>query len=160
MKLLWMKSPNIVSRLIMAVTGDDCSHFCFLFETPQREGLLFEVNLLGSSPSFLSKSLKNHTIVHSIDKPLPIETEDYIWDLIVNQYSKADYSFKGAVYLGWRKLLNRWFGISIPVKNKYASVGKMFCTEAYFILNRIPGFKPVDVSNEMKTPHDLWEILK
>ena len=69
---------------------------------------MFESNLLGTHPAFLTTSLKTHTIVHEISLDLSVEDEDKIWDAVVELYDGKPYDFCGALYLGWRKLLYRF----------------------------------------------------
>lgn len=39
------------------------------------------------------------------------------------------YDYLGVIYFGWRILLNLLFKMPIPVKNRWASSSKYFCTE-------------------------------
>lgn len=155
MKLVWSKSNLPLSVFIRAITGEDCSHFAFVFESSAK-GLMFESNLLGTHPCFYQSSLKTHTIVHEVDLPLDISVEDDIWDIVVEKYDGRGYDFLGALYLGWRKLLQRFLKLPLPEKNKWAQPGQYFCDEVYDVLNQIPDFKKINVMNGMDTPHDVW----
>ena len=159
MRLLWTKSSSPLSAVIRAVTGDDCSHFSFVFESAAK-GLMFESNLFGTHPTFFETSMKTHTILHEIDVPLSIEEEDKVWDLVVQKYDGKPYDFGGALYLGWRKILLRAFKIPLPATNKWAKDDAWFCDELYDVLNNIPGFKKIDVVSGMHTPHDVWLNLQ
>jgi hypothetical protein len=159
MKLIWSKSKLPLSVIIRAVTGEDCSHFAFVFET-RGAGIMFESNLIGTHPSFFKNSLKSHTIVHEIEIPLDMNTEDLIWDACVENFDGKPYDFLGIVYLGWRKLLLRFLGKPLPEKNKWSREGALFCDELYSILNIIPEFPFLPVMNGMQTPHDIWDKLK
>ena len=159
MRLLWTKSSAPLSVLIRLVTGDDCSHFSFVFESA-AQGLMFESNLIGTHPTFFETSMKTHTIVHEVNVPLSIEDEDRIWDLVVQKYDGKGYDFLGAIYLGWRKILQRIFKLPLPEKNKWSQPDSYFCNELYSILNQLPVFPVTSVSNGMETPHDLWDKLK
>lgn len=156
MRLIWTKSKRPLSVIIRFITKDDCSHFAFVFESAAK-GLMFESNLLGTHPSFYQSSLKTHTIVHELDIPLTVETEDKIWDIVIQKYDGKKYAFKAALYLGWRKLLFRILRTPIPLKNKWADESEYFCDQVYDVLNNIPGFISVDVMSGMDTPHDVWE---
>ena len=159
MKLVWTKSSSPLSVLIRAITGDECSHFAFVFETAAK-GLMFESNLLGTHPAFYLSSLKTHTVVHSLDVPMSIEVEDKVWDLIVQKYDGKKYDYLGALYLGWRKILLRWFKLAMPAKNAWSRSDSFYCDDLYDILNIAPGFPVLDVTGAMKTPHDVWQELK
>lgn len=162
MKLIWTKSKLPLSVLIRAITGEDCSHFAFVFET-KAQGLLFESNLLGTHPVFLNSMLSSFgdvTLVHAMDLPLSLDDENKVWDLIVAKYDDKPYDFLGAIYLGYRILLKRIFKIPIPAKNAWAESGTYYCDELYNILTQIPGVPQVQVEGAMKTPHDLWLALE
>jgi len=160
MTLLWTKSNSPLSWIIRTVTGQCCSHFSFVFQNPNRKGLMFESNLMGTHPAFLQTALKSHTVLHSIEVPLDAEDEDMIWDLVVDKYDGKPYDLMGALYLGLRILLCRIFKVPMPQQNKWASAGAFFCDEVYDVFNNIPEFKKIDVASGMDTPHDVFEKLK
>lgn len=159
MRLVWTKSKTPFSLLIRLVTGDDCSHFSFVFESAAN-GLMFESNLFGTHPLFYRTSLKTHTVMHEIIVPLTLDDENKIWDLIVDKYDDRPYDYFGVMYLGWRKLLLRMFKRPLPKHNKWAKPDAYFCNELYGILSCIPGMPNTDVGNGMETPHDLWKKLE
>lgn len=159
MKLIWTKSNNPFSHLIRFITGDDCSHFAFVFES-KASGLVFESNLLGTHPAFYQTKLKSVSVVHEKSIALSIEQEDKIWDIIVQKYDARPYDFGGALYLGWRKILNRLFKRPMPEVNKWARDDHYFCDEIYDILNHIEGFPKLNAGGAMKTPCDIWKNLK
>lgn len=161
MKLVWTKSKTPLSLFIRWMTGEDCSHFAFVFEGPGRSGLMFESNLLGTHPAFFKTSLKTHEIVHEKDIDLTVEQEDAVWDLVVERYDGKPYDFGGALYLGIKKLMHKLFNSTIPTENKWSSQGKFFCDEIYDVFNNIPGMKKIDVCGAMQSPHDVFlEVSK
>jgi len=159
MKLVWTKSKSPISIVIRIITGDDCSHFAFVFEKAAK-GLMFHSNLLGTHPKFFQTAKKHFDIVHEKEAALPIELEDQLWDLIVEKYDGKPYDLGGVFYLGWRKILNRILKTPMPLKNKWASAEAFFCDELYEIFNSVPGFPKVVEGGGMDTPHDVWEKLK
>ena len=158
--LLWTKSNAPLSRFIRMITGQECSHFSFVFQGPGKSGLMFESNLLGTHPAFLKTSLKTHEIIHQIEMTLPIEDEDQIWDLCVEKYDGKGYDFGGAIYLGLMLLRERLFKIPRPLINKWAKSDSYFCDEIYEVFNHIPEFKKIDVTSGMYTPHDIYINLQ
>jgi hypothetical protein len=158
MKLIWTKSHLPLSVVIRAITGDDCSHFAFVFES-QSNGLVFQSNLLGTGTEFFSKLAKSwgFQVVHETDLTMDVAEEDRAWDIIVNEYSDVGYNFKGALYLGWRKLLFRIFKRPIPKANRWAQPGTMFCDQVYKVLNMLndPRIPKIPVMRGMDTPHDM-----
>lgn len=157
--LLWTRSNSLLSKIIRSTTRQDCSHFSFVFEGPGRSGLMFESNLLGTHPCFLKTSLKMHTIVHQKNMPTDLETEDKIWDIIVEKYDDRSYDFLGAIYLGLYKLANRWFNVPMPLVNRWSQPGQYYCDELYQVLTSLPGFPQLEIKGGMQTPHDLWVKL-
>ena len=159
MKLCWTKSNLPLSLLIRAITGEDCSHFMFVFES-QASGLLFQSNLLGTSTKFFNteKNTSGFTIVHEIDLPMSAE-EDKAWDIIVQKYDSVGYNFLGALYLGWRIFLFRILKSPIPKRNKWNQHGAMFCDQVYDVLNKMkdPRIPKINVMNGMDTPHMVYE---
>ena len=121
---------------------------------------MFESNLLGTHPAFYQTSLKSHTVVHFLDIPLSIELEDKVWEIIIEKYDGKGYDFLGALYLGWRKILLRWFKSPLPKKNAWSKSGSFYCDDLYDILNILPDFPVLSVTGGMKTPHDIWVDLK
>ena len=160
MRLVWTKGRSPLSWVIRKITGDDCSHFAFVFESHGRSGLMFESNLLGTHPAFLKTSLKAHTIIHDIVVPMSQVEEDKVWDLVVEKYDGRPYDFCGALFLGVHKFMQRFFGKKLPEKNRWARGGSFFCDEIYDVFNHVDGFPKIDVTNGMDTPHDVWEKLK
>lgn len=156
MKLIWTKSNSSLSIFIRFLTGEDCSHFAFVFDSPAG-GLMFESNLLGTHPKFYKTAQKHCTIVHELAIPMDVGTEDKIWDLIVDQYDGKGYDFLGALYLGWRCFIKRMLGISKPVNNKWSKPELLYCDELYDVIQASGRSLPqLTVSGGMITPHEVW----
>lgn len=159
MKLIWTKSNSALSILIRAITGDDCSHFAFVFEAPGRTGLMFESNLLGTHPKFFANAKKHFEIVHSIDLPLSIEREDSLWGIIIERYDNKPYDFGGVFFLGLMVLRERIFKKNRPDKNSWAKDDQFFCDEIYESLE-CAGLQKIGIGSGMDTPHDVFKKLK
>lgn len=161
MKLIWTKSSLPLSLVIRAITGEDCSHFAFVFDSSDysEKGVMFESNLLGTHIKFFENAKKHFTIVHQIEIKVAVSTEDEIWDKVVNQYDDKPYDFGGALYLGWRIILERFLNIPRPTKNAWANSDKFFCDEIVNSLKDIPGFPESVNSGSMKTPFEVFKEL-
>lgn len=157
MKLMWTKSTKPLSLFIRFITGNDCSHFSLVLYENSTGPIVFESNLLGTHPSFLQTSLKSHTIVHEKTIILSQEIEDKLMDIIISKYDGKSYDFSGALYLAYRTVLKRLFNKPIPIVNKWAKNEAYFCDELYEILENI-GLPHIEV--DVKTPHDVWELIK
>lgn len=156
MKLIWTKSNSILSVLIRAITGEDCSHFAFVLYDNKPGEIMFESNLLGTHPAFYRTSLKTHQIVHEIIVPSSQETEDRVWDKLVEIYDGHPYDFLGALYLGLRTLLKRFLGMTMPIKNSWSRQDSFYCDEIYDALREVPGLPLLNVSGGMDTPHGVY----
>jgi hypothetical protein len=161
MRLVWTKSSLPLSVVIRAVTGEDCSHFAFVFESAAK-GIMFESNLLGTHPKFWANAQKHLTVVHEIDLPMSTEDEDRLWDIVVQHYDGKSYDFLGIVYLGLCVLRERLFKIKRPNSNAWASSDKFFCDEIYAAINQLGlnSIPIIDAANGMDTPHDVFEKVK
>jgi len=161
MILLWTKSTLPLSVVIRAVTGDDCSHFSIVLYDSSKvpSPIVFESNLLGTHPLFLQTALTTHTVVHQLTISLTEEQEDKILDAIISKFDGKPYDFGGALYLGWRKLMNRIFKTPLPAHNKWSNNDAYFCDEIYQCLESA-GLPDFGISTGMETPHDLWLKLK
>jgi len=156
MKLVWTKSKLPASVLIRAITGEDCSHFAIVFESSAK-GLMFHSNFLGVHPQFYTTALKSMEVVHEMDIPVTLEIEDIIWDRAVQMYDGKSYDYLGAIYIGYRKLLSRLFGIEKPKTNPLASADKFYCDEIYEIFHGLEGFPPITAGDGLLTPGELFE---
>jgi hypothetical protein len=156
MKLLWTKSSLPLSSVIRFCTGNDCSHFSIVFESPGG-GMMFESNFFGTHPTFYKTAMKSHTVMHEIEVKLPAATEDALWDLWVDKFDGLGYDFFGALYLGLMCLRERWFKIPRPKTNKWAKNNSYFCDEIYILLSQVPGLPKIDAAGGMDTPHDVWD---
>lgn len=155
MRLVWTKSNLPLSLLIRAITGEDCSHFLFVFDN----GIAFESNLLGTHPKFWASD-SGFTIVHQLAVPVPQEIEDKIWNKVIFKYSAKPYDYLGALYLGWRTLLKRIFGIAKPKLNAWKENDAFYCDEIYDALDGVPNLPVFNVSGGMETPHEVFARLE
>lgn len=158
MKLVWTKSNSPLSVLIRLITGQDCSHFAFVFES-SASGLMFESNLLGTHPAFYASSLKTHTVVHEIKLDLTVQEEDAVWDIVVQKYDGLPYDITGALFIGWSRIRNRILGVPMPKFNEWGSPDKFFCDELVDVLKNVRGMPKIDSSGGMDTPHDVYEKI-
>ena len=160
MKLLWTRSKNPFDWLILKVTGQDCGHFAFLFETAGG-GMVFESNLLGTHPAFYKTWMKNRTIVHSKDIPISLEDENILWDKWVDLYDGQPYDLPGCIYAGLMIFRLKFFKIQKPKVNAWGSKKAYYCDEVYQLVSGLPGFPFIDESsNGLDSPHDVWENIK
>lgn len=156
MKLIWTRSNSLLSKIIRAITDDDCSHFCIVLYDGRPGEIMFHSNLLGTHPMFLKTFLESKEIVHSVTIPCSIENEDSIWDEIVSNYDGKSYDYLGAIYLGYRKFLYRCFKIPMPNKNVASSPDRFFCDEVSKVLKDLN----IPIASDLDTPHDYYMKIK
>lgn len=158
MKLVWTKSNLILSVLIRWGLDVDCSHFILVFESPGG-GLCFESNLLGTHPKFWKNDQKTLTIVHELDVKLPVETENKVWDVVVDKYDGKPYDYGAFVYFAWRAILKKIFKIPMPAKNKLEKSGTYLCDEVYQALVDAGALPDLGIDIAMSSPHDVFVKL-
>lgn len=154
MKFLWTKSTLPFSGIERWVLQQDCSHMQILFPSYDT-GLVFDIYYTGTRVRFLKDVLASCQVIHEMPLDLTPEQENAVYDLLVEKFNGQKYAFRAALYLGWRKLLGRWFGLPIPKTNPYLEPGEMFCNMVGGVLSAIG----LDVSGElsgMMSPHDVW----
>lgn len=159
MKLIWTKSNKLLSIFIRWGLNTDCSHFAIVFNSPAG-GLLFESNLLGTHPKFYKNYKKHVTIVHEIDLNIDIETENLIWDKVVDEYDGKPYDYPAFIYFIFRAVLKKLFKIPFPKKNKWGRNDMFICDELYEIpyKNKISPDLKIDLA--ITPPHEVYEILQ
>lgn len=151
-KLMWTKSSLPLSKLIMWVFKEPCSHFAIAFD----DHFVFHSDLLGSEATFYKWFLNSHTLVHSIILNPGIEIEDQVWDLIVEKFDRPKkYDFGAFIYFGLCGLAHRIFGRPMPKKNIWASSTAYLCEEIVEVLNPISEIK-IPENIDLITPEQLW----
>lgn len=155
MKLLWTKSNQPLSVFIRALTGEDCSHFAFVLYEDSIGPLLYESNLLGTHPKFYQTYLKHCEVVHEVPVPTTKDEDDVICDRIIQTFDGKPYDFGGALYIAWRTILKRLFGIQKPSTNLWAASDKFYCDEIFDAI-RVPSLPAIQVSGGMDTPFEVY----
>lgn len=148
-----------ISVLIRSITGEDCSHFAFVFNT-RAKGVMFESNFLGTHIKFFESSKKSFEIVHELNLDTDLETEEKVWNKLIAVYDGKRYDFGGAIYLGICILAKRLLRFKLPEKNIWADPKAYFCDEVYEALHDIEHLPNIPVSNGMQTPYDVWLKVK
>jgi len=128
MKLVTTKNNSIGSRIIRWATGEDESHFLFVFD----DSLVFHSRFLGTGLGWWNTIKRKNEIVWSLEVPLPLETEEAFYRSFVDGYDGDGYDFLGAFYLGFRLILYRFLGVKMPSKNRLGRPNKHFCSELAF----------------------------
>lgn len=154
MRFIFTKSKLPFSGFERWILDEDCSHMQVVFDC-RSTGIVFDIYFSGSRIRFLKDVLAGCEIVHSIELNLTVEQEDAVFDLMVEKFDGQSYAFKAAIYLGYRKVMNRLFGWQIPPVNPYLGKNEMFCDMVYGIVEAI-GIPVASAMNGMQSPHDVF----
>lgn len=145
----------ILSRLIRWGYKEDCSHFAICFD----DFLVFHSNLVGVHMTTLDEFQQSATVVHEIDIPLTLESEEKIYKDIIPRFNKKKYDFGAFLYLAYRLVLLRLFGKPLPVSNPWGDKDKFICTEMVTVLpSYLTGVTAADQIDSM-SPHTLYTTI-
>lgn len=151
MKLLFTVNSLPVSKIITSLTNQPVSHCGFLLESIDT---ILHSDFLGVHPVYLKKFTDKNKIVYTLDVPLSLERELYLYKhYLENNYSRW-YDFGGILYFGVRLALKRLFNIPIPKQNLWADKNMDFCVEA--LCRVCPELTGVNDSGEMMTPYEFY----
>ena len=147
-----------LSVLIRWFLNSDCSHFTVVFKA-EDGGLMFESNLLGTHPKFYKTALKHMTVVHEIELNIGVDSENYIWDLIVDKVDGSPYNYAGFFYFCSRAILLKLFKIPLPHYNLFRKNGAYLCTQIFNELQVLSEEK-IAIDTAMISPQGLFEYAK
>lgn len=164
MKLLFVRSNQIGSKIIRWTLRERASHFAICFdEEAHGSGIAFESAVFGTRLVWFQEFRKTHHIVYALSfkAHLPLQDEEDIYLSTLEQYSGQGYDYGALLFWMWRGLiLWRIFGIPIPVKNLWAQKGFQLCTGLAGALKWIRCWaeeKSIDL--EMISPEQLYMHL-
>ncbi len=128
MKLVTSKNKKFGSKFIRFITGEEESHFLFVFD----KSLVFHSNFQGTGLAWWNHYLRQHEIVWSLDVNLPPHIEEAFYMSFVDKYYGQPYDFMGALYLGVRMIMFRCLSVPLPDKNLWGLPNNTFCSELSF----------------------------
>ena len=126
MKLLFVRSQLLGSKLIRWGLRESCSHFAVEFGDL---GVVFESKLQGGAQIHkIEEFHRTHETVHTLAFTYPQDT-DAVFQTMMKKFLGDRYDFYAFFF--WCKcvLANRLFGTPIPKKNLWAKHGYNMCTE-------------------------------
>jgi len=134
-KLLFVRSNKIGSRIIRWALRDDVSHFAVCFDEKERletrgSGIVFHSEATGAKLEWMGEFIKSHQFVHALSFKTPVTglDEESIYQGMLETYSGQGYDFKALAFWIWRGILWRGFGRPLPAKNLWAVNGYNLCT--------------------------------
>jgi hypothetical protein len=114
-KILFAKTELAASKIIMRLTGEDCSHCAVGWGD-----YVIHSDFLGVRSISLEQFLQSHTIVHALEFP------DEVSQLLATfaKYDRSLYDFGAFFYVGLRLIFP-----ALPKKNLWRTSGMFLCTE-------------------------------
>jgi len=129
MILLWTKNKLPGSKLIRWGLSEDVSHFACAFFVSKDKGLVVHQKLHGFSIDWLPKWRDKNDVVFSLKpKEADKERDRKILHGIMNRFYGTRYDALGFLYFTWRAFLYKFFGVGLPVKNKWSEEEEPLCT--------------------------------
>lgn len=136
---------NLLSKVILEVTGQPVSHCAFLYK-----GTVYHSNFRGVSQMSLEEFESENKIVIALS-PTSEEINEYMVEHLINDFNKLKgsyYDIPGLIYLGIQLACKKYLGITLSKKNLWQISGMFVCTE--FLSNVI-----FDTIDSTITPYDL-----
>ena len=146
---IFSKNNTLLSKLIRWIASEPVSHIAIGLDNR----LIFESNLYGTHPKWLSSFLKKNEIVFQIDFIFTLEKEEDIY-LKIPQYSDRRYDFGALFYMIYRGILYKLFKIPIPETNLFGKEDQFLCVELAKLID------PSLENLETITPYQLYLKLK
>lgn len=163
MRLLFVTSNLLGARFIRWGLGTDCSHFAVCFdEDSLGRGIVFHSYGVGAQLEWLGHFQKKNITVHSLEfvAKLTLQEEEGIYKSLLSEYYGEGYDYKALLYWTWRGILNKFFKVPLPPKNRWAVDGYQLCTglaKGVQVIAELAKTSGMDL--EMVKPHDLYHLL-
>jgi len=163
-KLLWVTSEKIGSRLVRWGTDSDCSHFAITFDEDERgHGIVFHSYGSGTQLVWFREFIKNYQIIHALapKQNLTLFEEERVYRNILDSESGLKYDYPALAWWCWRVILAKCFNTPITHENKYENPRMRLCTGIVpAVLNALQIQFPKGVDPEITPPHELYHILR
>ena len=161
MKIISTHSSMLLSRLILwgltkkGLPAPKASHVAIIFD----DRWVLHSNLLGVHIQWAPHFLKNQSVMDEIDYELSLESEEQVYQGLVDECEGLSYDFPGFFYQGWRILLWKLFGRPFPKNNAWNSRGALLC---YELAERLPFWitGAENLEKRMFTPDEFIALLK
>ena len=164
MKLLWVKSDKIGSRIIRLATRNKASHFAMVFDEDSiGQGIVFHSHRQGTELAWFGNFLKEYTIVNclKLKQPISVEQEEQIWKSVVKDLCTDGYDYLALFWEGLSVFVSK-IGFKTPTNNQWQDKKKSLCTNvAKALVESMPQyFKQFsNIDYEMILPDDLYMTL-
>jgi hypothetical protein len=123
LKVLFVKGNSLFSKFICWALEEPVSHVALMFD----KTFVVHSNLLGVNIDCVGHLRKSHQILFEVDVPVENEYDKLVQT--VDLYEGKSYDYFALIYLGYRAILKKCFGLPFPLYNRLDSPDKFLCTE-------------------------------
>lgn len=168
MKLLFVQSNKLGSRLIRWGLNSDCSHFALCFDEGSADkepdtGIVFHSYGKGTQLGWLRSFLQHVTVVHCLELrvPLTLEEEEAVYKAILSTEADRYYDYPALLWFSWRVLLWKVLRLKVEGVNRWQTTSNRLCTGIIPAVQRALQLGPVTLeSTQLMSPHAIFESLK
>lgn len=156
MRLVWVSSDHIGSKVITWGSGSVSSHFAV-----EYKGIVVHSYIIGVHATLASKFYKTYNVVHGLEFDLPTEEIDRIWNGMLQKKYGEFYDYPALAYWFVRGAAHKFLKIPLPMTNAWQNSDWSLCTElARGISNNLPERPLQNVDLAMVLPDKLYSILE
>ena len=148
--LLFTKSPKWGSRLIRWALNEPVSHVAVFIGG--GVDLVVHSKFYGGVDIDTIKTFQKHNqILYQIDLPFSQKTYDELLSL-----EEKPYDYSAFLWLGWRAILRKLFGVKVPAIDPLNAKGCFICTEVanvvlyYLGCDVVPNATPMEIYKKMR----------
>jgi hypothetical protein len=175
LKLLWVHSNKIGSKLIRWGLDTDCSHFaiCFdegqiddpLSETEIDKGIAFHSYGSGTQLTWLKSFIRKNYVVHALEprEELTLAQEEAVYKAILESEADRPYDYAALAWFGWRAALYKFLGWEIGGPNRWQHPEARLCTGIAPAVLKAVGIPDAILAGqdiELLPPHRLFTLLQ
>ena len=124
MRVHFVRSNKIGSRLIRAITGESVSHVGLEFDSV---GVVIHATPQGVDVDSIEHFRRDHEVVISLKYTGNINTK--VWEQMALRVEGTGYDFLYLLLLGTKLLIQKTFGLIVPPLARYMARNKYICTE-------------------------------
>lgn len=169
MKLLWVTSNRMGSKLIRWGLDTDCSHFAICFDEGEVEdpysdvaqGIAFHSYGHGTQLEWLGDFLCRYYVVHALEtvEPLSLQKEEAVYKAILKEESSRAYDYCALAWFAWRTVLYKVLGWELAGVNRWQAREARLCTGIAPAVLKALGFQLATPDVELMRPHDLMNAV-
>lgn len=164
MKILFVRSGKIGSKLIRWGTSEPVSHVAVEFESSK---FIYHSYISGIRPIEKPLFKEHYEVVCQIDLHIDyIDDEKMLRAFCAMLPEKQFYDYGALFYFAWRAALHKFFRVPYPRYNHWQDGEGFLCTEITYVLGEVIAEQlgimllPENHDIAMTSPWNLYELLK